>query len=267
MPPSWFPAGRPLGERLFQLAGMARPVMSRRTWPAVALLAGLVPLAVGYVVGSSLHQIATGILLAPLFWACVCEDRLGRAIAVTGLVLGAHSALAIALSAFDPAGAAAVLPGASDYWDQTRHWVWTGDDPEYQWGTWLPRHLLLFAAAVGCGWATLGLIAFVRGVEQVDLMNFYVGRLAAQSDSPVLAVLCGWHPWSVLRGLAYTVIVFEAASWALSRLTGQPLSSPRRRALRWAFGIGLAVADGLAKLYLAPQIREQLFTNLYPDAV
>src|SRR3954469_1471869 len=130
MPGFGFLAAR---ERLFRLAGLARPVLAARAWPAVALLVGTLPLALGYLVGSPLHQLATALLLAPLFWACVCEDRLGQAVAVTGLVLGAHSALAIALAARDPAGAAAVLPGAAGYWDQTHHWVRTGDDPEYQW--------------------------------------------------------------------------------------------------------------------------------------
>jgi len=260
-------ASRALDDRLFRLAGMARPVMASRAWPLVAVLIGAAPITFGYLVGSSLHQLVTALLLAPLFWACICEDRLGRAIVLTGLVLGAHSAMAIALSANDPAGSAAILPGAGDYWEQTRHWVQTGDDPEYEWSTWLPRHLILFPAAVGCGLITLGLVAFARGVEQVDLMNFYVGRMAAQSDSPAIAILCGWHPWSILRGLAYTVLVFETASWAISRITGRPLSTPRRRTARWALAVGLAVADCLAKLYLAPVIRDQLFANLHPDAV
>jgi len=260
-------APRALGDRLFRLASIARPLMASRAWPVCALLIGAVPIAASYLIGSSLHQVVTALLLAPLFWACVCEDRLGRAILATGLVLGAHSAVAVALSANDPAGSAAILPGAGDYWEQTRHWVQTGDDPEYEWSTWLPRHLILFPTAVGCGLMTLGLVAFARGVEQVDLMNFYVGRMAAQSDSPTIAILCGWHPWSILRGLAYTVLVFETASWALSRITGRPLSTPRRRATRWALAVGLAVADCLAKLYFAPVIRDQLFANLHPDAV
>ncbi|HJZ91905.1 MAG TPA: hypothetical protein VKE40_13615 [Gemmataceae bacterium] len=265
MPSLRFPAS--LGDRLFRLAGMARPVMAHRAWPAAAVLVGAVPLAASYAAGSPLHQLVTALFLAPLFWACVCEDRLGRAILLTGLVLGTHSALAIALSATDPARAAAILPGAAYYWGQTHHWVRTGDDPEYQWATWLPRHGVLFAAAVACGALTLGLVALARGVEQVDLMNFYVGRLAAQSDSPALAVIFGWHPWSVLRGLAYTVLIFEAASWVLARVTGRPLSTPRRRTVRWALGVGLAVADGLAKFYLAPIVRDQLFANLRPDAI
>lgn len=263
----WFPSQWMLGDRILRLVGVARPLVVARSWPVTSILVGVLPVAIAYACGSWLHQIATALLLAPLFWACVCEDRLWRAIAITGLVLGAHSALAIFISARDPVGAAAILPGSTEYWEQTRHWIITGEDAEYEWGTWLPRHILLFAASVACGLLTLGLVAFARGVEQVDLMNFYVGQLAARSDSPALAILCGWHPWSILRGLAYTVLIFESASLALSWVTGRPLSNSKRRALRWALGTGLAVADALAKLYLAPFIRDQLFANLRPDSL
>src|SRR5262249_5365763 len=134
MPSLRFPAS--LGDQLFRVAGMARPVMAHRAWPVAAVLVGAVPLAAGYAIGSPLHQIVRAIFLALLFWPWVCEDRLGQAILLTGLVLGTHSALAIALSATDPARASAILPGAADYWGQTHHWVRTGDDPEYQWATW-----------------------------------------------------------------------------------------------------------------------------------
>src|SRR5262245_56712676 len=144
------PATRTLGDRIFHLAGMARPVMASRAWPAVALLIGSIPIAVGYLIGSSLHQVTTALLWAPLFWACICEDRLNRAIFVTGLVLGAHSAMAIVLSAHDPAGTAAVLPGGGDYWDQNRHWVQTGDRAGYEWSVVLARHRMLIRGADGC---------------------------------------------------------------------------------------------------------------------
>jgi hypothetical protein len=161
-----------------------------------------------------------------------------------------------------------MLPGAAGYWDKTWHWVRTGEDvAEYRWADWLPAHLLLLVVVPALAYPSLGLVPFAAGLQQVDLMNFYVGQLARVSDRPALAVLLGWHPWSVLRGLAYTVLVFEAASWALARVTGRPLSTPRRRAARWALGLGLAVADALAKYSLAPVVRDQLFANLDPDAL
>ncbi len=250
------------GERMVELVGLARPVMNARSWPIVALAIGTGPLALGYALGTPLHQPLTGLLLTPLFWACVLDDRLRRAIALLVLVIGSHSALAIWLSARDPVGTSAVLSGSEAYWEQTLHWIQTGDDPEYDWAIWLPRHLILYAMMLLGGGLTLGLVPFIRGIEQIDLMNFYVGRLAIESESPTLAILFGWHPWSVLRGLAYTILIFAAASWVLERVTGRPLTTRARHRWRFALGTALAIADGLAKLWLAPLIREQLFHNL-----
>lgn len=190
----------------------------------------------------------------------------GRRPRQAGVAFGAHSALAILLSARDPAGAAAVLPGAAAYWERTWLWVSTGEDVEYRWSVWAPVHALMLAGVPASAYPSFGVVPFAYGFEQVDLMNYYVGRLAAVSESPAVAVLFGWHPWSVLRGLAYTVLVFEAASWSLERLTGRPLSTRRRRIARWSAGVGLAVADAVVKLALSPFIREQLFANLGPGA-
>ena len=257
----WRPGDR-VGRAAFRCAVAADPVVSGRWWPVVATAAGAVPLLAGYAAGSALHQPAAAVLLAPLFLACLARDRLGRAVAVVAVAFGAHSALAIVLSARDPVGAAAVLPGAAAYWERTWLWVATGRDVEYRWTTWAPAHALLLVGVPASAYTSFGVIPFAYGFEQVDLMNYYVGRLAAVSESPARAVVFGWHPWSVLRGLAYTVLVFEVSSWSLERLSGRPLSTSRRRAGRWAVGIGLALADAAVKLALAPVVREQLFANL-----
>jgi hypothetical protein len=69
-----------------------------------------------------------------------------------------------------------------------------------------------------------------------------------------------------LRGTAYTVLVFAAASWVLERVTGRRISTPARHRWRFALGTGLAVADGLAKLWLAPIVRDSLAGTVWPDA-
>jgi hypothetical protein len=178
------------------------------------------------------------------------------------MVIGTHSAFAIALSASDPARAAAVLPGCESYWLRTWQWVVTGEDQEYRWVNWLPAHALLLAVVPLGAYTSFGAVPFANGIEQVDLMNYYVGRLIGMSESPTLAVLLGWHPWSVLRGLAYMVLVFEIASLSLERLTGRAFSTRRRRVRRWICGLALVLLDGAVKLSLAPIIRDQLFANL-----
>ncbi|MDB5306505.1 MAG: hypothetical protein JWO38_707 [Gemmataceae bacterium] len=259
----WRPGGQ-VGRVVLRWAGAADPLTFGRWWPAAAAAVGAVPILLGYAAGSALHQPATAVLITPLFLACLARDRLGRAVGVVALVFGAHSAVAIVLSARDPAGAAAVLPGSEAYWQRTWLWVSTGEDLEYRWAEWLPAHALLLLVVPLGAYTSFGTVPLATGLEQVDLMNYYVGRLAAVSESPAGAVLFGWHPWSVLRGLAYTVLVFEVASWSLERLSGRPLSTRRRRARRWVCGIGLALLDGAAKFALSPVIRDQLFANLLP---
>ena len=125
-------------DALLELVSVARPLVRGRWWPLLALAVGTVPLLIGLAIASSLHQIATGLLLGPLFWACIRDDRLSRAIGITALVIMSHSVLAIALAAHQPERMAAILPGSADYWQRTRHWIQTGDDPEYRIAEWLP---------------------------------------------------------------------------------------------------------------------------------
>jgi hypothetical protein len=248
------------------LAGTARPLMALRAWPVFALAVGLGPLALGYTLGMPLHHLLMALLLGPLFWACVCEDRLGKALLLVALVVGSHSALAIGLAAFDPAGAARVLPQADDYWQQTLHWVRTGEDAHYEPVNWLPDHLLLLFGLLAASYTSLGLLPFTRGVQQLDLMNYYVGRLMASSQNPAVALAAGWHPWSFLRGLGYTLLIYEVASLSLERFSGQTLSTPRRRWLRWAVGLGCCFGDALLKFALRDLIRSTLLSNLLPVA-
>lgn len=250
---------------IFETVSVARPILRPAHWPLIALALGLLPLMLGYASGSVFHQSLTGLLLVPLFLACVCEDRLGKALSLVALVLGSHSGLAIFLSIHDPAGAAAVLAGSQAYWEQARGWIQTGDDPDYRLAGWLPQHVLLLGMVLLGAGLTLGVLPFAIGVEQIDLMNFYVGRMVAQSDNPTLTLLLGWHPWSLLRGLGYTVAIFVVTSSVIESLTGQNIAqgSSRRRLV---FASLLILADGLAKLFLSSFVREQLFAAVWLSA-
>jgi hypothetical protein len=254
---------RSTGDGLYRLAGLAAPLVAGWRWPFVAVAVGVLPLALGYLLGTSAHQPLTALLLGPLFWACVRDDRQGKALGVVGLVVGSHSLAAIALAATDPT-ASAILPGSEEYGRQTLHWVRTGEDPEYEPAYWVPVHLGLLAGVVLLAYTSLGVLPLLHGLRQVDLMNFYVGRLIAESQSPWVALAAGWHPWSVLRGLSYACLVYEITSLSLERLTGRTLSTPRRRMLRWGVGLSLAVADAGMKVLTLPLIRSILHANLAP---
>ncbi len=254
--------GASTARELLRAAHFAEPLVCGLRWLPISIVAGAIPILIAYGLDTSFHQTLTGLLLVPLLLACVVQDRCVRGIAIIVMVIGVHSAIAIALSATVPERAAIILDGSIPYWEKTRHWIVTGDDPEYRWRTWLPAHLQLVVGVPLTGYLSLGAIPLGVGIREVDLMNFYVGRLIATSKHPGIALACGWHPWSIARGLGYAVLLFEVVSWSLSRMIHTPLSTRKRRKYRWAIGLTLAMLDAALKLWLSPYIRDALFANL-----
>src|SRR5262249_25128137 len=131
----------------------------------------------------------------------------------------------------------------------------TGENPEYQLSHWVPAQAQLLVAVLLFAYTSFGGVVFWQGLHEVDLMNVYVGSLLRESADPFQAVLLGWHPWSVCRGLGYLLLTFEVASLSLARFTGRPLSSGRRRAWRWGLGLGFLALDGVLKATLMEAVR------------
>ena len=100
------------------------------------------------------------------------------------------------------------------------------------------------------------------GFRELDLMNFYVGRLIAEGNDPLAALAWGWHPWSFIRGISHSLLLLSAASWSLARLTGRPESRPRQTVAMFGAGLAFAVLDALVKAWLSPFVRERLLTAL-----
>lgn len=265
--PAWFGPLRPSPKfvrAVLAVADAGTAATRGRRWLPAAVAVGVFPLLVGYWLALWPMQVVTGLLLAGLLLPCVLTDTFGRAAAVVAVTIGSHSVAAIAVSALDPPGAARALRGSADYWEQTWRWVRTGEDVEYRSGVWLPTHLMLLIAVPLTGYTSFGALPLARGVQELDLMNFYVGQLLRVSESSTMAVLLGWHPWSFVRGLAYTFLIFEATSWSLERMTGRRLTTARRRRVRLACGVALAALDAVAKVLLAPVIQQALNANLSP---
>jgi hypothetical protein len=230
-------------------------------WPLAGLGIGAVPLMFDCVTGWPTSRFVTALLLTPLLAAAVARDRQACGLAGVGAAFVAHSLLAILLVGVAPGRMAAVLPGGPGYWDESRAWLVTGESPEYDPAVWVPAHMMIFAAAVALTYLSLGFTTFWQGFYEVDLMNYYVGRLAAESHDPLLALLAGWHPWSVCRGAGYLFLTFEVASWSLQRLSGVPLSTAARRR-RWLIGTALLLLDAGLKAALLEPVRATLATNL-----
>lgn len=178
---------------------------------------------------SHLHQPLVGLLLAPILIGCLVRGRTGLAFWAIALTVASHSGIAIWLSATDAGRTGGILQGSEAYWEHTRHWIVTGTDPEYDWRRFIPAHLLLVGLVLVGGYFTLSALPLMVGIRELDLMNFYVGRLIAEGNDPLAAVVWGWHPWSFIRGLSYSLLLVCATSRSLARITGRSEEHPGKR--------------------------------------
>jgi hypothetical protein len=227
-----------------------------------ALAVGTLPVVASYTLGVPGHQVASALALTLLCLSCAREDAWLQGIGAIALAYAAHCVMVIALAYGDPQGVAPLLPDAESYWQKQLHWITTGDDPEYHWAAWVPAHLRLLGGTMFYSYTSLGALTFYEGFYEVDLMNFYTAQLLRHSQSQPQALAAGWHLWSLLRGLGYLFLTFEVISLSLQRLFRMPLSTRHRRQWRWAIGLSLILADGLAKAILLEPVRSTLFTNL-----
>lgn len=251
-----------MGNRIDRLADSSEWAAPGWTRYGLAGAIGVVPLLFSYGAGLRGHQEVSALLLAWLFLPAVRRDRLGMGLAVMATAFAAHSSAAIALSWFDPLRMAPILPGAEDYWQKQWVWITTGEDPENAALLWLKRHLLLAVGAAAWSIGSLGAITFQRGFFEVDLMNYYNGRLLEHSQDPLWGLVLGWHVWSVLRGLGFLFVTFEVVSLGYQFWTWRRLSPWRTRGLRLAIGLALLIADGAAKHLLMQPVQQALAANL-----
>jgi hypothetical protein len=250
------------GHLLAAATGLADRLGPAYRWLLVGAAAGTVPLLCDVRLGWRVGSLVSALVLSPVLLAAVSRNLPGRGLAAVATAFVCHSALAIGLAAHDPDRLAAALPQGPEYWSRSLDWITTGTSREYDVSWWLPAHLQLLAAMVALTYTSLGLIPLWQGLYEVDLMNFYVGRLLAHSQSPAVALAVGWHPWSVCRGVGYLVLTYEITSLSLSRLAGVPLASGRARRWRWGVGLGFLATDAVVKFTCLEPIRQVLAANL-----
>ena len=251
-----------IADRLTRLERLIEPATRGGRCYVSAIAIAIAPLFASYATSTSWHQLLTAVLLAALCLPLAWRDSWRRGIATIGLAFFAHCALAIFLTARDPAGASALFPGGEEYWQKQWTWITTGKDPEYDWANWVPHHCVLFLGTTAYSFTSLGTLTFFHGFYEVDLMNYYNGRLLMASRDGTRALLLGWHLWSVLRGLGYTVISFETISIAVQFFARRRLAERRIHAARLILGASFLVADGIVKAVLLESVRRQLLENL-----
>ena len=139
----------------------------------------------------------------------------------------------------------------SEYRDEMIGWVRTGVGPESTPAVFVPRHLAYAGVFCVTAIATGGALAMPMGAVLMNQMGEYVGAMAAQSAAPASSVILGWHPWAVVRIVAFVVLGVVLSGVLLSRVMSFPFSLGAER--RWlAIGARLLVVDLVLKWMLAP---------------
>lgn len=253
---------RSVADAAWSFAGAGAGVVESRWWWVAAAAAGMLPLLACAPFGASAHQIVSAFALTPLLLGAARIDRSARGVAALLLAYAAHTATAITLSFHAPDLAGPCMPGGEEYWAKQLVWIRTGEDPEYVLANWVPAHFQLFGVVVALSYLSLGAMPLIRGFYEVDLMNYYVGRLLAASDDSWWPLFVGWHPWSVMRGICYSLLIYEVTSLSLSRLTGRELSTTRKRHARWIGAAGFFAADCVVKYVTLDVVRGTLAAHL-----
>ncbi len=228
----------------------------------LAVASGVIPFFLTYDSGIPIHQFITALAAFILFTAAVFRDDIKKAGFLLMLSIGTHSAAVLLAFANDPDADYALCHSSEEYWGETREWIRTGDSHVYE-----PEHWAGIQAwtVVASGWSaytTLSLTSFLEAIKQLDMMNVYVGRLVAESEDPWVAVALGWHAWSICRAIGLFLLSYECVGLSLERLVARPLSTRRRRYIRWTVGFAMLTADAILKLWLPETVRSILCENL-----
>jgi hypothetical protein len=157
-----------------------------------------------------------------------------------------------------PGRAEQVIWNASDYWDDMRAWIQTGQGTEGNPALWLPIHGLHLIVLIA-GSILFGLPALMMGVLQLNYMNYYVAQVMHASREPLLAMVVAWHFWSVIRVAGYIILASAIYQLEIGALNYRRLGSVTLTVLSGVvFGFFLVVTDAFLKLQYAKPIQEIL---------
>jgi len=152
------------------------------------------------------------------------------------------------------------LRGAS-YRAEMFTWVLTGRGDESRPPRFIPQQALHAAIFVTAALVTCGALAMAMGAVLMNQMGHYVGTLAAASAHPVMVMVLGWHPWSVIRIASFVTIGVVLSAPLLSAIGGFRVDWRAARRFLWWAGAGLVI-DVVLKTLLAPAWQRLLLRML-----
>jgi hypothetical protein len=220
--------------------------------PITIVLATVVSYAIAWIVGvPALVPVLNTAASFPFMVSALRRGNVRLAVARMLLWALAMGVCATLLSYARPTQTDALFLRAAAYRTEMFAWVMTGRGAESTPSEFIPQQAMHAALFSGLAIATGGIAAMPMGAVLMNYMGHYVGTLAGASARPALTMILGWHPWAVIRVIAFVVIGVVLSAPLLSRVWEFRIDWVKsRRLLMWA-GAGLA-ADIALKAALAP---------------
>lgn len=220
--------------------------------PFLSLIAPPIALLVSHATGVPLLLpfLAT-LFFYPLFYKTLKDQQWGYAYGHAFLWALSSTVTVLWYLQTYPQGISLIIFG-KPYQESMRQWVESGMGKESTPSQFLPEHawhLLLFC--VLC-YLTIGFLGLVMGAILLNYMNAYVAWVVTHGGWE--GFILGWHPWAVIRVLAYLALGVFLAS---RRMGKRPPPF-----LLWV-GLGGVLMDALIKALLAPSYGRLLKALLF----
>ena len=154
-----------------------------------------------------------------------------------------------------------------DYMAEMKPWLSGEASKEGTPSLFIREHLLHMVVVAVASLISVGFLALLFGTILVNYMNYYVVSLMRMSSRPLLLAVIGWHPWSVLRVIAF-IILGCAFAWPLAARIGKGGKFDRRRFITMVIiAILLEIADIMIKTFIGSSWRDLIVANIRLETI
>lgn len=218
--------------------------------PATAAAAGL-----GFWSGQQLlFPLACMAPAYPVMVARLLAGQRRRAMAAMLIWVATLAPVSVALCLWAPEQARETVLRGESYTQEMFHWIRTGDGTESRPRVFLVEHAVHLVIFAALSLVTASLASIFFGTVLLNYMAYYVATVIQAAGGAPLAVAMAWHPWSMLRIVAFILIGVVLAEPLLARIRPGKVSAAGRG--RWLLvALGGLVVDAAMKAALASHWR------------
>jgi hypothetical protein len=154
-------------------------------------------------------------------------------------------------SLLNPERAAQSIYNGTSYVQEMFLWIQTGIGAEGDPLKFVPLHLIHIVLFCFLSAISASFLSLLMGALLMNYMAFYVGSVIQASHHSSLAILMGWHPWSIIRIISFVILGVILGEPLICKITGRDYEYTDARPFMWG-AIGGLILDVLMKALLAP---------------